>query len=44
MSRMLDEIRRAIKSGHKTCYRLSKETGIPKPTVKVNDGRERLEL
>jgi len=28
-SRMLDEIRRATKSGPKTRYRLSKETGIP---------------
>ena len=29
MSRMLDEVRKAIESGPKTRYRLSKETGIP---------------
>jgi hypothetical protein len=29
MSKMLDEIRRAIKAGDKTRYRLSQETSIP---------------
>ena len=29
MSRLLDEIRRAIETGDKTRYRLSQDTGIP---------------